>query len=272
MPRFKISPQNHKISSWIYQLQNADFYELLEIDVDLLVIDPDDAGFTENQLNTLRESGKLILAYLSIGEAEDYRNYWKKEWYENPPEWLGEENPDWPGCYKVKYWYSEWQAIVYSRLNETILNGYDGAYLDCIDAYEYWTEKGIDEAKELMIEFVISISEKAKSLKPGFLIFPQNCPELVADSRYSNAIDGLGKEDTWYIGDEPRSQEDIEYDIYYLDLAVRKGKTVLVIDYVTELDKIIDFFNKARERGYIPYVGPRELDKIGYYTPPSNST
>lgn len=73
--------------------------------------------------------------------------------------------------------------------------GYDGAYLDGIDSYEYWEEKGVGNARELMIEFVISISERTKYVNPNFLIFPQNCPELVADSRYMDAIDGLGKED-----------------------------------------------------------------------------
>jgi endo-alpha-1,4-polygalactosaminidase (GH114 family) len=33
----------------------------------------------------------LVIAYMSIGEAEDYRYYWKEEWKNNPPEWLGEE-------------------------------------------------------------------------------------------------------------------------------------------------------------------------------------
>lgn len=49
----------------------------------------------------------LILAYMSIGEAEDYRYYWKDEWKDHPPGWMAGENPDWPGNYKVKYWEAE---------------------------------------------------------------------------------------------------------------------------------------------------------------------
>jgi len=30
---------------------------------------------------------------MSIGEAEDYRYYWKEEWRTNPPMWVGEEHP-----------------------------------------------------------------------------------------------------------------------------------------------------------------------------------
>lgn len=79
---------------------------------------------------------------MSIGEAEDYRFYWKNEWKTNPPVWLGEENPDWEGNYKVWYWEKEWQNIIISDPDsylQRILNaGFDGVYLDIIDAFEYF--------------------------------------------------------------------------------------------------------------------------------------
>jgi cysteinyl-tRNA synthetase len=39
----------------------------------------------------------IALAYMSIGEAEEYRFYWQPEWAYAPPAWLGPENPDWQG-------------------------------------------------------------------------------------------------------------------------------------------------------------------------------
>ncbi len=90
-------------------------------------------------------SKRLVIAYLSIGEAEDYRYYWKEEWNTNPPSWLVEQNPNWPGNYKVKYWDKEWQSIIYGNENsylEKILDsGFDGAYLDVVDAFQYFEEK-----------------------------------------------------------------------------------------------------------------------------------
>ena len=81
-----------------------------------------------------------MIAYLSIGEAEDYRYYWQPEWKENPPAWLLDENPNWPGNHKVYYWDPEWQAIIYgnhsSYLAKILAAGFDGVYLDLIDAYE----------------------------------------------------------------------------------------------------------------------------------------
>ncbi|MHA1249170.1 MAG: endo alpha-1,4 polygalactosaminidase [Candidatus Helarchaeota archaeon] len=98
-----------------------------------------------NQLK-LKPSGskRLVLAYLSIGEAEDYRYYWKSEWNTNPPDWLCNENPNWLGNYKVKYWYAEWQNIIFgnneSYVYKIINSGFDGIYLDIIDAFEYFKD------------------------------------------------------------------------------------------------------------------------------------
>ncbi|MCI0471716.1 MAG: endo alpha-1,4 polygalactosaminidase, partial [Candidatus Aminicenantes bacterium] len=85
---------------------------------------------------------RLVLAYLSIGEAENYRWYWQAGWKPGNPSWLGAENPDWKGNYAVSYWASEWQAIVFQYVDAIIAAGFDGVYLDKIDEYEYWEEKG----------------------------------------------------------------------------------------------------------------------------------
>ena len=96
-----------------------------------------------DSLKTKQNGGKrLIICYMSIGEAEDYRYYWEDEWYYNPPSFLDKENPDWPGNYKVKYWDPSWQAIIYgndnSYLKKIIDSNFDGVYLDIIDAFEYF--------------------------------------------------------------------------------------------------------------------------------------
>ena len=117
-------------------------------DHDLLIVDAffDDVALTAGDiasLGTKANGGKrLALAYLSIGEAEDYRYYWQEVWGATPPNWLGDENPDWPGNYKVMYWDPDWQAIIYgnraSYLKRILDAGFDGVYLDLIDAFEHF--------------------------------------------------------------------------------------------------------------------------------------
>ena len=54
------------------------------------------------------QPGRKVIAYISIGEAEDYRPYWRKEWGSKgkltaaAPAWLGAENPEWQGNYRVR--------------------------------------------------------------------------------------------------------------------------------------------------------------------------
>jgi cysteinyl-tRNA synthetase len=79
---------------------------------------------------------------MSIGEAEDYRFYWDESWNTDEPEWLEAENPDWEGNYKVRYWNSYWKSIIYGSqdayLDKILAKGFDGVYLDIIDAFEYF--------------------------------------------------------------------------------------------------------------------------------------
>ena len=94
---------------------------------------------------------RFVIAYMSIGEAEDYRWYWDERWIrgtkltKNAPAWLDALNPDWKGNYKVRYWDADWQNIICGGENsyiQKIINaGFDGVYLDIVDAYEYFEER-----------------------------------------------------------------------------------------------------------------------------------
>lgn len=117
---------------------------------DVIIMDlyHNEEAFTNSEIQQLKvkQNGgsRLVICYLSIGEAENYRYYWQSSWNTNKPDWLGAENPDWPGNYKVLYWYSEWQAIIFgndaSYLKKILDAGFDGAYLDIVDAFEYFEE------------------------------------------------------------------------------------------------------------------------------------
>ena len=115
---------------------------------DLLVVDADLDGvpLTPDEVASLRRrpdgERRLVIAYLSIGEAERYRRYWNPAWDDSPPRWMADENPRWPGNYKVRYWDRAWQALLFgdegSELSRIIDAGFDGALLDVVDAYEFF--------------------------------------------------------------------------------------------------------------------------------------
>ncbi len=134
-----------------WKTKNDFIKSLQKTDYDILIIDAffNEIQLTQNDIKRLKTKAnggtRLVIAYMSIGEAEDYRYYWKTDWKKNPPDWLYEENPEWKGNYKVKYWKSSWQDIIFghsmSYLDKILSAGFDGVYLDIIDAYEYFENK-----------------------------------------------------------------------------------------------------------------------------------
>lgn len=121
---------------------NATNYDLLIMD---LFFNDDDV-FTNQEIESLKHKAnggkRFILCYMSIGEAENYRYYWQSSWSHNPPSWMAEENPNWEGNFKVKYWDKDWQGIIFgndnSYLKKILDANFDGVYLDIIDAFEYF--------------------------------------------------------------------------------------------------------------------------------------
>lgn len=88
-------------------------------------------------LKTKNDGGsRLVICYMSIGEAEDYRYYWNSL----DKTLLCKENPDWEGNFAVKYWEADWKSVIYgndqSYLKKILDAGFNGVYLDIIEAYE----------------------------------------------------------------------------------------------------------------------------------------
>ena len=121
---------------------------LSETNYDAIIIDCffDEVLLTASEVTQLKVKknggSRLVISYMSIGEAEDYRFYWQTAWNSTKPEWIEAENPDWEGNYKVRYWETDWQNIIYGNtaayLDKILSSGFDGVYLDIIDAFEYF--------------------------------------------------------------------------------------------------------------------------------------
>lgn len=275
----------HGVESFGYQLQDVDVDYIADTAFDLVIIDYSQDGteeerFSKDQIERMKyggDGGKLVLSYLSIGEAENYRWYWNAEWDldndgqpdEGAPAWLGPANPEWPGNYKVRYWEAGWQAIIFEYLDTVVDAGFDGVYLDIIDAYEYWgpggesTDDRVTSEQE-MVEFVKQIADHTRSTSgnPNFGVFPQNGDALASHPEYVAVTTGIGKEDTWFFGDTPTSTAYTEEAIKNLDIFRGNEKLVLVIDYVTSESDVAEFYINAVSKGYVPYASTRELDAL----------
>jgi cysteinyl-tRNA synthetase len=215
---------------------------------------------------------RIVLAYLSIGEAETYRYYWK--WYWGwffgvfAPRWLGGENPEWPGNYGVRYWQEGWQKIIFGGedgyLERIVKAGFDGVYLDRVDEYvDMVREKR--NARALMIAFVKALAARARALKPEFLIVPQNAEALLADPSYRAVIDGLGKEDLLFgedVSQQPNDPKSIASNVVRLKLLTADRKPVFVVEYLDAPQEIERARRRLERYGFIPYFTDRALDAM----------
>lgn len=274
---------------WLYQLQNADVEDISQTEFTHVIIDysPDgnDANrYTKEEIGILLDSSITPLAYLSIGEAEDYRFYWQGDWVNTPgnndftehaPAWLGHTNPHWPGNYKARYWDAEWRdSCLRPYLDRIIAQEFRGVFLDIIDGFEYWHsresyegENGetlLDddpyqdpaEAAARMINLVVWVAEYCRANSvwgEEFIILPQNAERLLDfdhDNAYLDNISGLGAESLWYLGTEPQDQELITYRLKYLRQIADAGKMIVVVDYVDDGSRM-KFSNRKRIRDFI---------------------
>lgn len=141
---YLLNPEN-------YELKDKFISDVANTNYDVLIIDlffNGDVAFTVSEIEKLKikENGgkRLVICYMSIGEAEDYRYYWKPQWKSTTSAWLDKENRNWPGNYKVKYWNKDWKNLIFGNegayLDKILDRKFDGVYLDIIDAFNFFEE------------------------------------------------------------------------------------------------------------------------------------
>lgn len=275
--------------SWGYQLAGLKVEDAARSPYDLLVVDATTglaAGrhFTREEVESLKRkpdgTRRLVISYLSIGEAEDYRpDYFTKEYLEeDAPDWLMQENPDWKGNRIIKFCSEGWQTTILgdergrnvynsiepSPLYRLIELGFDGVYLDRVDVYQEIAKQCPDGARR-MVDFVARLGAHARKKQPYFMVVLQNAEALLEHKKMIEAIDAVAKESLFYGwggtagGTSASSSRGV---INLLNMARSAGRAVFVVDYANSRDKARIARQKNTELGFIPYAGPRKLDSL----------
>jgi cysteinyl-tRNA synthetase len=303
-------PDLGAVDDFVYQLQGKkgaglDLAPIAASAHDLCIIDFSRDGtdeFTPGEIAALRspaEPNRIRLAYMSIGEAENYRFYWDSL----DPSLVARANPKWKHNFKVRYWEPAWQEVVIhgsaeigaSYLDRILEQGFDGVYLDIVDAFEFFgpVEAGgadvkRDAARE-MVEFIEAIAFHARVTRahPDFLIVPQNganildpawypadtlgpgdppTPEGMAAQMQTDlfaVVDGIGAEDSFFYGKKKQNNKLKPQGETLAWLAVWRdsGKPVLATDYVTKKRKVAKLYAElAPAWGFVPNATRRDLD------------
>jgi len=137
---YLISTDNFASKTEMIQKISASNYDLIITDLFF-----NDVAFSEteiNQLKTKANGGKrIVLSYINIGSAEKFRYYWKKGWGLHHPLWLKKKYEGYEDEFWVKFWKKEWQDIIFGNDNSYIKKiidaGFDGIYLDNVEAYYF---------------------------------------------------------------------------------------------------------------------------------------
>ncbi|MDC0535011.1 endo alpha-1,4 polygalactosaminidase [Francisellaceae bacterium] len=266
------------VESWGLQLQDSDVEELRASPYDLLVIDyskdgTDETAYSKEDINIARNQGsKIILAYLSIGEVEDYRFYWKNDWEVGNPSFIGDENPNWPGNYKVKYWEKTWwKLVIRPYLNKIINAGFNGVYLDIVDAYWYWGEMDGNHKEHAiqMFKLIKKIKRYANRKTGGnFAVCPQNGLSILDDlpakkkKKYLELIGCVGVESVFY---NVWSEEDKAYRLDLLGEVDQANKPIFSVEYISP-DQHLEYENEWLNHPYrfigYPSAPDQALDKL----------
>lgn len=300
-----------RVKTWMYALQRLEYpifvSQLAASNFDMLVIEPGidfkDGPYPARQiLRQLRvkPDGKrrVVLAYVDIGQAEDFRSYWTDDW--RPPQpgqagfprFLVAPDPDgWTGDYNVAYWDPGWKKIWLGRgglITQLAMTGFDGIYMDWVSAYEEPSvarraaRDGVDPALE-MIRFIRQMRMTGRAVNPHFLAVPQNATDLIDahPAAYASVIDGFAAEDTWFRGapnaswTSPRAG-DLPSEIPgtpaqrianykpYMD----RGLPVFTVDYCISRSNAAQVYRDARAAGLVPLVTRVSLDHMTVTPPP----
>jgi cysteinyl-tRNA synthetase len=311
---------------WAYQLQDISepgaVDALVASHYDMLVLEPtrtdwssDDKLFdTRGMVARLKASPasdgvhrKLVIAYIDIGEAEDWRWYWtwSKDWDctgDPPADWpdyiLACDPDGWSGNYPVAYWDPLWKdVIIYgenqtgapygdytSAIDEAIKDGFDGIYLDWVEGYEDEAvvaaaqAAGKDSAVE-MIAFIQEMKDYAAARDPDFIIIQQNAAALSeGHPELLGLIDGIAQEAMWYDGDATDDWDDPDgYDWvqpasltnYYIDyLEPYLAAGLPVFNCEYALNYADTAYANSYGEGYVPYVSRRSLSQLTTTPPP----
>lgn len=199
----------------------------------------------------------MVVAYLSAGEAEPYRPWFNQvdgKWILGPSD-SGE-------AYFVDTNQAGWQDLMSKITGEYVAKGYDGVFLDMVDAVDDYPQtvpgmiKLIQNLREDYLDILIVQNR-------GFTVMDEVASDINAvmfenlSTEYDSDTDTYVK--TWY--DNKEAAEDL------VELEEEDEIVVLALDYAAPGDHALAGYaiEIAKGYGFIPFVTVIGLDDILSY-------
>ncbi len=236
---------------------------------DLLVLD----SRHHPPLRPLKDRGKTLLGYISVGEVETHR-----PWHDRVKGWglLDQENPNWPGSFYVDLRDRRWVKLVVEELVPALLRaGFDGVFLDTLDNPPH-LERTDPKRWAGMTEAAARLVATLRTNWPHVPIMQNRAYEILPQT--ARMIDyALGESvfAGWdFAAKKPhrQSEEDYRFQVEALTAAraLNPALGVMTLDYWDPADSagLRAIYARQRANGFSPYVSVVELDRLVAEPPP----
>jgi polysaccharide biosynthesis protein PelA len=249
-------------ASWvIYYGANADPETLSRYDV--IILDPAFQG----SIKDCAVHGAKTFGYLSLGE---FAKAGKFVSLPSGSAMLLEENPNWPGSYRVDVRRSAWQSLIsHDVVPRLLARGFDGLFLDTLDTPAHLEEtdpKRYHGMRAAAVSLVKVIRRRFPAtpiiMNRGYALLPE----------VTNAIDGIVAESFMTTYDfATRSYKWVEPEVVARQRTLLRPAQqrhpplpILSLDYwdPKEPDTIRKIYEQERNLGHLPYVATILLDQI----------
>lgn len=224
-------------------------------------------------LRPLKDRGKTLLGYISVGEVETHR-----PWFDRVKGWglLDQENPNWPGSFYVDVRDRRWVKLVVEELVPALLRaGFDGVFLDTLDNPPHlertdpkrWA--GMTEGAARLVATIRANWPRIRIMQNrGYEILPQTARVLdyaLGESVYAG-WDFAAK------ASRLQSEEDYRFQVDALTgaKAINPALGLFSLDYWDPADAagLRAIYARQRANGFSPYVSVVDLDRLVAEPPP----
>jgi len=218
-------------------------------------------------IRPLLEQKKTVIGYISLGEVESYRDYFKAVEKEGI---LYEKNPNWPDSRFVDVRDTRWTKRVLEELIPQLLHkGFQGIFIDTLDNPAELERRDPKKFKG-MTEGAANLVKAIRRHYPRIYIMLNRAYEILP------AVDG---QIDAVLGESVFTEIDFEKKTYRLSdakvyrqqvewLHAAKGRQprlkIYTLDYWAPTDTagVARIYAEQRKNGFIPYVSVKDLDRV----------
>ncbi|PHR58935.1 MAG: hypothetical protein COA44_01970 [Arcobacter sp.] len=206
---------------------------------------------------------KKIYAYVSIGEANEYKKYFKGL----KKKWKLSKNKKWNSIV-MDISNDDYHEYMYNQVIQPLIDkGYENFFFDTLDSYQIIAKSQEDRRMyELgLIRFIKKFKVRFKDSKlivnRGFEVLDEIYKDLDA-LLFESVFYGLSSK---YKGYKRVSAEDRTWLLSHVQKAQAYGLDVIGVDYIdlTQKEKIKDTIAKIQDLGIIPYISNKEFTRYG---------